>query len=198
LRGSRRSDARASVEFLRRCLDVADGIRATHITIHHGFYNGPQEPGRLRDEARSRLVDSIRQVAGERPAGGAMVALETTSPARIGSMFSLLGVDIADFDFAMDALPSPAVGMCLDLGHANLCAGGPLAYMERFARRIVAIHYHDNHGEIDEHLLPGDGTVPWSRSIRGLLDMGYGGPWVSEVAGVPAQDAWKALTSFAP
>jgi sugar phosphate isomerase/epimerase len=189
---------RASVEFLRRCLDVADRIRATHITIHPGFYNGPQEPGHRREEARSRLVDSIREVAAGRPADGAIMALETTSPAPVGSMFSLLGVDLADFDFAMAALPSPAVAMCLDLGHTNLCAGGPLPYLERFARRIVAIHYHDNHGEIDEHLLPGEGTVPWARAIRGLLDVGYGGPWVSEVSDVPAQDAWKALTSFAP
>lgn len=189
---------RASVAFLRDCLDVAEALRATHVTVHPGYYNGPQGPGRVREEARARLVDSVRQAVVGRGDGQAFLAVETVSPARTGSMFSLLGVDSGDFDALFGAVPWPSVGMCLDVGHTNLCAGGSIEYLRRFAGKIVCIHYHDNHGELDEHLKPGEGSVPWRQVIRGLLDMSYGGPFVSEVSRVPAQEAWAALMPFMP
>ena len=57
---------RASVAFLRDCLGVADAFHATHITVHPGYYNGPQAHGPVRDEARARLVESVRQAAEPR------------------------------------------------------------------------------------------------------------------------------------
>ncbi len=187
---------RASVAFLRDCLGVADAFHATHITVHPGYYNGPQAHGPVRDEARARLVESVRQAAEPRRDGGTVLALETASPSRPGSMFSLLGVDTGDFNSLFGAVASPSVGMCLDIGHTNLCKGGPIEYMRRFSGRIVCVHYHDNQGNIDEHLKPGQGTVPWKLVMRGLLEIGYVGPCVSEVSRVPADEAWAALTSF--
>jgi len=189
---------RASVAFLRECLDVAEVLRATHVTVHPGYYNGPQGPGHVREQARARLVDSVRQTIVGRHDGAPLLALETVGPAGKGSMFSLLGVDTEDFDFLLRTIPSPSVAMCLDIGHTNLCDGGPMEYMRLFAARIVAIHYHDNHGEFDEHLKPGNGSVPWRAVIRALLDLSYGGPFVSEVSRVPAQEAWAALMQFVP
>ena len=189
---------RASVSFLRDCLDVAEALRATHVTVHPGYYNGPQGLGRVREQARTLLVDSVRQAVVGRHDGGPLLALETVGPAGRGSMFSLLGVDTGDFGSLFGAVPSPSVAMCLDIGHTNLCEGGPMEYMRLFAARIVCIHYHDNHGEFDEHLKPGEGSVPWREIIRGLLGMSYGGPFVSEVSRVPAQEAWAALMRFVP
>ena len=43
------------------------------------------------------------------------------------------------------------------------------------------IHLHDNHGEHDEHLLPGDGTLNWQNAMKGLKSSGYDGPLTLEI-----------------
>ncbi len=54
------------------------------------------------------------------------------------------------------------VKMCLDTGHTHLFGIQTTAELiERFAPHISHIHLHDNHGKIDEHLIPGDGTIDW-------------------------------------
>ena len=79
--------------------------------------------------------------------------------------------------------PSPYLGACFDVGHANIMEHGMsdpecVAY-DRFGKagrtvpwetdvlgrmlpHIVNCHLHDNHAVRDEHDLPGRGTVDWT------------------------------------
>jgi sugar phosphate isomerase/epimerase len=59
------------------------------------------------------------------------------------------------------------IGVCLDLGHANMTVGIPEA-VSVLANRIVSLHVHDNHGMKDEHLWPGDGTIDWTGTAKRL------------------------------
>lgn len=80
------------------------------------------------------------------------------------------------------------LGICYDAGHANLMARdrgftesaaihafkdiSPVPYDDRILEKllpyVVNCHLHDNHGQYDEHLLPGNGDVDWPH-IMGLL-----------------------------
>ncbi len=40
--------------------------------------------------------------------------------------------------------------------------------MAVFNSRIVSVHVHDNRGQKDEHLWPGDGTIEWPVVREGL------------------------------
>ncbi|MBQ6352569.1 MAG: sugar phosphate isomerase/epimerase, partial [Lentisphaeria bacterium] len=79
---------------------------------------------------------------------------------------------------------SPYLGLCLDVGHANLKehlsgdsehsrlwedCGLPYAREENIAERmrpyIVNCHLHDNFGERDDHDLPGCGNIDWGRIL---------------------------------
>jgi sugar phosphate isomerase/epimerase len=95
-------------------------------------------------------------------------------------------------------ISSPAVGLCLDLGHANIVAGlrrtDPLELIEPVLDRTVIFHLHDNLGarrgdsdspeldplRLDLHLPPGRGTVPW-QTLAPLLARKNGAPLVLEV-----------------
>jgi sugar phosphate isomerase/epimerase len=59
------------------------------------------------------------------------------------------------------------VGVCLDLGHANITVGIPDA-ISVLGNRITSLHVHDNHGMKDEHLWPGDGTIDWKDTAKRL------------------------------
>jgi sugar phosphate isomerase/epimerase len=52
---------------------------------------------------------------------------------------------------------------CFDIGHAHI-ESGVAAGFEAMRDRVVTTHIHDNHGEKDEHLLPGDGTIDWDEA----------------------------------
>jgi len=59
------------------------------------------------------------------------------------------------------------IGVCLDVGHAHMLLG-VAPTIAGLAPRIRSAHLHDNHGERDEHLWPGDGTIDWSEAYGGL------------------------------
>jgi hypothetical protein len=48
-------------------------------------------------------------------------------------------------------------------------------YLPAYLNKISSLHIHDNHGEVDEHLIPGDGTIDFSALLSGLHSTGYNG-----------------------
>lgn len=67
-----------------------------------------------------------------------------------------------------------ATGICFDTGHANM-NGGVLAQLEAAGDRLHSLHLHDNAGEKDHHLPPGEGTVPWEAFFAALDERGFDG-----------------------
>ncbi|MFH1609184.1 MAG: sugar phosphate isomerase/epimerase family protein [Candidatus Bipolaricaulota bacterium] len=75
----------------------------------------------------------------------------------------------------------PELGACLDFGHLHTVDGDLAAYVAALGERLVHVHLHDNHGEQDEHLALGRGTVPWEDALTALEERGYGGTIVLEI-----------------
>lgn len=59
------------------------------------------------------------------------------------------------------------IGVCLDVGHAHL-QDGVAATLAELKPLLRSSHLHDNHGERDEHLWPGEGTIAWDEVYEGL------------------------------
>ena len=91
----------------------------------------------------------------------------------------------------MQKYDSPHLGVCLDVGHANLkekgelhpdsivtpawaVAGLPVRWEKEIAEKlqpyIVNCHVHDNSGVADDHDLPGKGDIDWRRIVPVLLN----------------------------
>ncbi len=61
------------------------------------------------------------------------------------------------------------VGVCFDSGHAHLDEG-VAATLAELKPLIGSTHLHDNGGDKDTHLWPGDGTIDWPPTIEELRD----------------------------
>ena len=76
------------------------------------------------------------------------------------------------------------LGICIDIGHANQSTDAgrhPVTnYLERYAGQLVHLHLHDNDGESDDHLIPGEGTVDWPSTLGVLETIGFSGTAVLE------------------
>ena len=74
-----------------------------------------------------------------------------------------------------DEVGATNLGICVDSGHCHLNGLDPAAVIRACAPRMCETHFHDNHGEHDEHNPLGQGTIAWPEVIRALRDTGYEG-----------------------
>lgn len=84
-----------------------------------------------------------------------------------------LGHDAAKLADAVEAVGSPWIRMCLDTGHAHMVCDVVEA-TRRCARVISYLHVHDNDAKVDDHRMPGDGTIDWAAWAAVLRQTGLG------------------------
>jgi hypothetical protein len=147
---SRRIDA---MDEIKRALEAAEQIPFKYLIVHLG---------EREDSWSQRTIDY------------AFTALE-----HLGAFASALGVRLLVENLTSDATTPEHlmtilelghlknIGVCLDLGHANMTVGIPEA-ISVLANRVVSLHVHDNHGLKDEHLWPGAGTIDWDDTVKRL------------------------------
>src|SRR5436305_1750516 len=99
--------------------------------------------------------------------GGAQ-AIELTEPDRLNEI-----LNTAHFD---------DIGFCFDIGHAHF-GMGVRASFETMKERIRSTHLHDNHGDRDEHLWIGEGTIDWSEAMALLRSAPHVPAMLLEITG---------------
>lgn len=109
-----------------------------------------------------------------------------------------LGHDAAALAGAVAALGSPWVRMCFDTGHAHL--SGDVTAAARACASVVAYwHVHDNDGRVDDHRMPGDGTIDWTKLGPAMAGGGGGGaPRMLEVFYEEAKVEALAASGYGP
>jgi len=111
--------------------------------------------------------------------------------------------DPAGFERLVELVKSlrhPALGICLDVGHAQAWAyaDAPRA-IAAAGSAIRSCHIHDNMGVSDSHLVVGDGILPWHAVLASLAEAGYRGPlviesWGGGSRGTPTQVLARSAT----
>ncbi|MFQ5645451.1 MAG: sugar phosphate isomerase/epimerase family protein [bacterium] len=76
--------------------------------------------------------------------------------------------------------PGEWLGVCLDIGHANLNEH-PLTALANTGERLFSLHLSDNFGKIDQHLIPGEGEISWKKVKEKLLETAFPGPLTLEL-----------------
>ena len=76
----------------------------------------------------------------------------------------------------VDKVNKSNLKVCLDVGHAAIFYGADVGAAVRYiGNRLKAVHVHDNMGEQDEHLIPGDGIVDFDGFCSALKEIGFSG-----------------------
>jgi sugar phosphate isomerase/epimerase len=100
-----------------------------------------------------------------------------------------LGHDPAGLADRVRQVGASHVRMCFDTGHAHL-TGDVADAIRACADVIDYLHVHDNDGSSDQHLMPGDGSIPLSgrRGVaEALRECGVAAPRMLEVFYTPEQ-----------
>src|SRR4030095_9048586 len=139
-------------------LELARDLGAALLNIHL-----------FHEQGLPAFIEAIRPLIREVVAAGLQLSIENT-PHHAPELFNDLFARLSEMNF-----PYRQVGMCLDLGHANLCSATRndfLAFCDRLAPQvpITHLHLHENWGDADSHLPLFTGPAARDDSgIRGLV-----------------------------
>ena len=163
-----------AVQEMMQALQVASLLRAENVTLH------------VRSKAELTCWSADNLVALQRALNRLMHGAAERNMTLAVENLHPLGFTGQKEDFLrlFEAYPAHLVGACIDTGHAHL--GGNLVELAQvLAARAFVAHIHDNSAlGRDEHLIPGEGTIPWTELIDVLRARGFSGRPVLEVVSV--------------
>ena len=93
----------------------------------------------------------------------------------------------------------PNLDVNLDIGHAHAFSNVPVVkWIEQLGQLIGYVHLHDNHGQEDEHLGLGQGTIPLKEVCQALNDCAPEAIWALEAQGGGIQQSidWLGAHGF--
>jgi sugar phosphate isomerase/epimerase len=123
-------------------------------------------------------VAGLRRAAAACRAEGVRLAIESPLP-------HLIGGHPDEFAWILDHVGAEA-GACLDTGHIALGRAWS-RFVHVAAGRLIHVHASDNHGQYDDHLPPGDGTVDWGDVMGSLRAAAFDG-WMMLELRCPGED----------
>ena len=180
---SRRIDA---MDEIKRALEVAEQIPFRCLILHLGEREDGWSPRSLENSLTA--LEHLRAFAN--PLGVKLlvenIQNEVTQPRNL--------LEILNVGHFKD------IGVCLDTGHAHL-GDGVATTISELRPLIRSSHLHDNNGNRDEHLWPGDGTIAWDEAIgelksapptpAGVLEIHYAFEETPESVASKAQAAFE-------
>jgi len=159
-----------SLAMHREAVDMAAALGGCILVTHDIVI---PDPG-VEDSSRKRdvFLKNLGQIAEYAAPRDVRIALENTGLGYTREPDRLAGL--------IEDLGAANVGAVIDTGHRNLC-GDPVEALRVVGNHLISLHLHDNHGEEDEHLLPGRGVIDWSGVVQALRDVDYDGVFMYEL-----------------
>jgi sugar phosphate isomerase/epimerase len=162
---------RVAVAEIEAALAVATRVPYRYLVVHVGMPSAEKiPPGDNQPSAATRSLEAIVEAASRM---NVRVALEVI-PNALSAPATLVHL-------IEEQLEGLDVGICLDVGHANLLGDVGEAF-ETVSGHLWTTHVHDNHGARDEHLVPYAGTIDWDLAMMVSQKVGYDGVLMFEVA----------------
>ncbi len=160
---------RESRKEILRTLEMARKLGVEVITIHGGSYTDDREFPINLERAR-RTLEEVNPYFTD-----VKLCVENLPTLGHGNDFIReFPKHIADVLYLTKDLNN--VGICLDVGHANV-SGRVLSFYEALKKtgKLWDFHLHDNKGDKDDHLQVGEGNVPFRELFEELKRDNYQG-----------------------
>jgi sugar phosphate isomerase/epimerase len=156
------------IDHTRRALTLARELGSPCITTEPG---GPVEPGGSWSAALKLFVEMLKPVAEHAEKESVLLLVEPEP--------GLLIESSEQFEEFMRHIDSPAVGLNFDVGHLYCVGEDPAVALVRLAKYVRHIHLEDIAAtRVHAHLIPGDGAIDFTSTLRAVRQIGYNG-WVT-------------------
>lgn len=156
-----------------RAVEVCGVLGIKNLVVHAGWDRNMTDKSLWFEENRK----FFRALFPAMERCGVNVLCENTTKANMPTWYYLCtGAEMREF---VDFVDHPRFGACWDTGHANI-EGHQFDDIVAMGDRLWAIHFNDNRGKIDEHILPFMGTMNVDEVIHALIEVDFKGPLTFE------------------
>jgi len=161
-------------------IEYSHELNIPHLVIHPGGNNGAKS-----EEEESSIFDlnlSAFQYLSEAADNfNVMLCIENMQeknkePRRLGAY-------IYDLNDLIDAVGADSLGICFDSSHANVTGLDLYHAIRECGKRLTATHISDNDGSGDQHRMPFNGNIDWSKVMSALKDIDYNCAFNLEIPG---------------
>ncbi len=164
----------AAIHELILACEAAALMGCENVVLHPG----PEREGRPpQGEFLQRMhhaAQALNRVAARCRALGIQLLLENM-------LGHLMFGHVRDMMYLLGEIKTNDVGTCLDTGHAHL-AREMSVVIQKLSGHLKMVHVNDNHGDWDEHLAPGAGTIDWPWVVAQLRRFHFRGVLVLELS----------------
>ena len=148
-------------QLILQTLDFAKAIDAPNISITTGRCLGGMPP----EKAAVQLIESLKPILDRADQLGINVGIECEP-----GLFLEYATELAEW---IAKLNHPRFGANLDIGHSQVL-GEDLGDAIRVLRgKTWNLHVEDIPGRKHYHLIPGEGTLPWTTVMQALREVKY-------------------------
>ena len=148
----------AVAKTLESFVEFSASLGARIVTVHPGSVHNEAMVRQSEGSSASALMRMVK-------AAGGRLAINVENQAASSSKYYYpLASTPESLTSMVDRLPG--CGCTLDSGHAHASGQDPSEIAMRLGEKLTEIHLTDNSGDLDDHLIPGEGTAP----LAPLLD----------------------------
>ena len=163
------------VAYTLRQIEICEKLGIENIVVHPGFKAGYTKQQWF--EANKVFFDALLVKAAE---CGVNVLCENSTSKNLGDIYwANSGADMKEF---IEYVNNPYFHACWDTGHGN-CEGPQYDDILALGDELYAIHFNDNLGNGDFHLIPYYGSLDCDIVIKALNNIGYTGYFTFESDG---------------
>lgn len=156
-----------------RALEVCGVLGIPNLVCHAGYDKNVADK-KIWFEENKKFYSALFPVMEKT---GVNLLCENTTKANMPSWYYLItGGDMREF---CKYVGHPLFHACWDTGHAN-CEGSQYQEIMNLGDELYAIHFNDNRGKADEHMIPFLGTMNSGEVMTALFDVGFKGPFTLE------------------
>lgn len=134
--------AQSAMIEMKRAITAAAELEAPYLVLHLSSFR----PSKI-SERLARIKTALPELIAFAESKDVVVAMENLD----------YDSEIL-FKFAMDLVDSKYLRFCYDNGHEMLY-NASMDLLKKFSHRLAVIHFHDNDGQKDLHLVPFDGKL---------------------------------------
>ena len=159
------------VAYYERAIEIAGDLGASVVSL----WSGTPQPRIPREKSLERLIGGLRPVLDHAARRGVKIAFEPEPGMFIESL--------ADWRELRNALPHPALGLTIDVGHLAVTEAPPWEEcLREHAEDLIHVHFDDAKDRRHEHLPLGEGELEWDGILKVLTEINYGGVALVELS----------------
>ena len=163
-------------EKMSRSIELCAMLGAKYWVIHPIMPYGVEDLDNGHAEDTYRMnVEFMRRLLAVAKANGVTICYEN---------MPFLGFSLSTPEQIMrvvEEIDDESFCVCLDTGHVNVFEGLAIGdAVRRIGGKLAVVHIHDNLGDGDRHLWPGEGTIDWADFKAALDEIGFDGVYSLE------------------